>query len=158
MITVEDEVSTTEYPPLPGGTPSIRNERIKLIQNGLDKAGLDVHRICVEDYSAAQAYAAFERHRDTLGWVCLSDEIAIAIKHLLLANGDAGAADWRNRILGFDGSKAAARHQIASIGQHIDDIGRAVHRLFEDFFRTQSGSVVWPTFREFPIEVELIEG
>jgi DNA-binding LacI/PurR family transcriptional regulator len=63
---------------------------------------------------------------DADGYVCLSDEIAISVKHLLWARGEKAA----DRILGFAGSSLAERHKIPSIGQQISETGQKVCDLF----------------------------
>ena len=132
---------------LPAGCESIRNERIRLIIEGLRDVGLEAHEINVEDYSASNAWQVIEQCPDAEGYICLSDEIAISVKHLLWARGEKAA----HRILGFDDSSLAERHKVSSIGQHIHDIGRKVCELFETCFRT--GEV---GFQEVTCEVNLI--
>lgn len=131
---------------LPEGGVSIRNERIGLIIAGLRKAGFEPHEVVVEDYSASNAWQVIEQCPDADGYVCLSDEIAISVKHLLWGRGEKAA----DRILGFDDSSLAASHNISSIGQHIYDIGRKVCELFEQHFRTGEAA-----FQEVTFEVNL---
>jgi DNA-binding LacI/PurR family transcriptional regulator len=128
------------------GGVSIRNERIELIITGLREAGFEPHEVVVEDYSASNAWQVIEQCPDADGYVCLSDEIAISVKHLLWARGEKAA----HRILGFDDSSLAARHNVSSISQHISDIGRKVCELLENCFRT--GEAV---FQEVTFELNL---
>jgi DNA-binding LacI/PurR family transcriptional regulator len=125
---------------------SIRNERIKLIFDGLRDAGFEPEGIEVRDYSATNAWEVIRRCPDADGYVCLSDEIAISVKHLLWARGEKAA----HRILGFDDSSLAALHNVSSIGQHINDIGRKVCKRFESCFRTGESA-----FKEISLEVKL---
>lgn len=131
-----------------GGGKSLRNERIRLITEGLKDAGFEPKKIKVEDYSASNAWQVIKECPDADGYVCLSDEIAISVKHLLWARGEKAAY----RILGFDDSSLAERHKVSSIGQHIHDIGSKVCELFERHFRT--GEVV---FQEVTFEVNLTQ-
>lgn len=131
---------------LPEGDVSIRNQRIELILAGLREAGFEPHQVVVEDYSASNAWQVIEQCPDADGYVCLSDEIAISVKHLLWARREKAA----HRILGFDDSSLAASHNISSIGQHIYDIGRKVCELFEQHFRTGEAA-----FQEVTFEVNL---
>lgn len=138
-------VHMAEEVPSDGGV-SIRNERIKLIIAGLLEAGFKPHEVVVEDYSASNSWQVIEQCPDADGYVCLSDELAISVKHLLWARGEKAA----HRILGFDDSSLAARHNISSIGQHIYDIGGKVCELFEQHFRT--GELA---FQEVTLEINL---
>ena len=83
---------------LPVAGESIRNERIRLLIDGLKDAGCTTHPIEVEDYSASNAWSVIEQCPNADGYVCLSDEIAIGVKHLFWARGEKAA----DRILGFD--------------------------------------------------------
>jgi DNA-binding LacI/PurR family transcriptional regulator len=134
-----------------GDGESLRNERIRLIIKGLKDAGFEEHEVVVEDYSASNAWQVIEECPNADGYVCLSDEIAIGVKHLLLARGER-EEEAAHRILGFDDSSLAERHKVSSIGQHIHDIGSKVCELFERHFRT--GEVV---FQDVTFEVNLTQ-
>lgn len=132
---------------LPEGLESIRNERIELIVAGLHDAGCTAVCIEVDDYSASNAWHVIQSCPDAHGYVCLSDEIAVGLKHLLWARGEKAAY----RVLGFDNSSLAERHGVSSISQHIDDIGRKVCNLLDACLRTGETG-----FREVPCVVSLM--
>jgi DNA-binding LacI/PurR family transcriptional regulator len=126
---------------------SFRNNRIERVRAGLQEAGFEPASVEVKDYAASNAWQVIEKCPDADGYVCLSDEIAISVKHLLWARGEKAA----DRILGFDDSSLAERHKIPSIGQQISEIGQKVCDLFDRCFRT--GEVV---FEEVPpLEMKL---
>jgi len=129
---------------------SIREERVALIMSGIAASGLDPVLEPVEDYSASQAYDLLQRHRDARGYVCLSDEIAVAVKQLLTAQGE----DSQHRILGFDGSELAQRHRIPSFNQWLTDLGEKVIEPFETWFRHPPAH--WPPCRELGVESSLV--
>ena len=138
-----------------GSGVSIRDQRVKLIGKALTRAGLTPLRFMVPDYSACNALAVVESHPSATGYACLSDELAVAVKHLLLARGRPGA---NGAVLGFDASRAAGTHGIASIDQHLESIGRGVAELLANFFQRNARKIVaWPPFREIgqPVTLQL---
>jgi DNA-binding LacI/PurR family transcriptional regulator len=132
---------------------SIRNERIDLITAGIREAGSTAIEFLVPDYSASNAMAILEAHPSAAAYVCLSDEIAIAVKQMLVLKGrkDAGRV-----VLGFDDSPLAARYGIWSFSQHLDEIGNRVQELLVTFFKQRAAnSATWPDFQEVKVEVNL---
>lgn len=132
---------------------SIRNERVDLVKAGIREAGFRATEFLVPDYSASTALAILEAHPSAAAYVCLSDEIAIGVKQLLVFKGrkEAGRV-----VLGFDDSPLAARHGIWSFSQHLDEIGNRVRELLTAFFEQRAGSpAAWPEFQEVPVEVNL---
>jgi len=97
--------------------------------------------------------AVVTAHPNAVGYVCLSDEIAVGIKHLLQKRSQRGA---NQAVLGFDASPLAHTHGIASINQHLEVIGRRVCELLNDFFRKNPHRPSsWPKFREVYVPVTL---
>jgi len=132
------------------GRVSIRNQRIDYVHAGLCAAGLQPHLVEVSDYSAANAQNVCRIWPDALGYVCLSDEIAIAVLQLRTAVGKS----TEGRVLGFDNSPLADRHGIPSFSQSLEEIGTCTWGLFTDFFRRTDNS--WPEFRPTPVALKLI--
>lgn len=133
-------------PPEPGGATSIRNRRVALIEMGLRAAGLRANRFTVPNYSAANAMALVSAHPEAAAFVCLSDELALGVAHLLIAS---GRPDGPSRVLGFDGSPMARRYGIATIPQRLNRIGDAVAETLAEFFvRYPATPDRWPDPRE----------
>jgi hypothetical protein len=142
-----------DYPAMPGrGRTSLRQERIEKVSDGLKKAGVTGIVHYVPNYMAGEAYDLLQRHGDAAGFVCLSDELAVAMRQLLMAH----RSDAVRPILGFDGSELARRHGIASLNQHIPRIGTyAVTAITSAvrYLRENDGRL--PGFHEVGIPVEL---
>lgn len=131
---------------------SLRAERIQYVRRGIERAGFRVATHFVRDYTASHAYDLLERFPDAAGYVCLSDELAVAIKHLLLVRGK----PTEGRLIGFDGSAVARIHQIPSIDQHLGETGRkAVEALRAAFAYADQLKGALPRFVETEIEVRL---
>ena len=148
---VSDQVVVVAIRRESGGTTSIRNQRIDLIHAGIRAAGLQPCHLEVPDYSAANADGVLRTCPHALGYVCLSDEVAVSVKCLLSA---AGRRATEN-VIGFDQSPLAARCGIPSFNQSLDRIGQATWSLFLDFFRREDNAS-WPAFR--PATVPLVLG
>jgi len=146
-----ENTQTPPFEPLDPSTPvSIRTERIELIRSGIAAADLSSVVETVEDYGASQAYGLLRKHPDARGYVCLSDEIAVAVKQLLMARGE----ETRRRILGFDGSELAQHHGIPSMNQWLPDLGEKVIEPFETWFRQTQPH--WHACREIGVELSLV--
>ena len=134
---------------------SIRNERIDYVLNALNlfkPEGYEVKEEVVPDYGFRQAFYVFEKHRDAIAYICLSDEIAVGIKHLLQADG----REYRRRIIGFDDSELARTERITSFGQHLAELGwLATDRLSRWFSQANGPSAKWPDFEEVLTDVDL---
>jgi len=104
----------------------------------------------VPDYSATNADEVLRKCPHALGYVCLSDEIAVAVKRLLAA---AGRRDTDN-VIGFDQSPLATRYGIPSFNQSLEKIGESTWSLFLDFFRRENDAS-WPPFRPVPVPLVL---
>jgi hypothetical protein len=133
-------------------TVNLREERVAKIIAGIRAAGLEPQVEWIEDYGASGAYALIENHSDARGYVCLSDEVAVAVKHLLLARGE----QPDHRIIGFDGSSLAKKHGIPSFSQRLNDIGEmAIEQLLNWLRLPQESIRSWPPLREVEIDVNL---
>ena len=130
---------------------SIRQERIERIVAGIRASKLHAVVHFVDDYSASQSYALVQKYPKATGYVCLSDEIAVGVKQLLLA----GRRDPRRRILGFDGSALAMRHRIPSFDQRLSDLGDRVIEQFSTWFGKRTDSDRWTECREVGVELML---
>jgi DNA-binding LacI/PurR family transcriptional regulator len=135
VVAMPHEEKVLPFDAIDGVRPSIRNERIDLVRRGL-AAWESVAQFEVDNYTFAQAINVFRDHRESLGFVCLSDQIAVALKHLFVAAGR-NAGDF---IVGFDGSRLAADANVRSFGQSLDEIGhKAIGRLEAWFDRSSQG-------------------
>ncbi len=137
-----DPVDTTAF-------TSLRKERVEMACAGLTDAGKRPVLVFVEDYTAARAYEVVLSNPAADGFVCLSDELALATKHILMAQGK----DATDRILGFDGTDPARAQRIPSINQGLNDIGQIVAQEFLEFLRQPRPRPI--EFREAKIEVSL---
>jgi len=147
-IAAEKEVVVVAMPMEASGPRSLRNERITSVEAGLRLAGLTVRRVEVPDYAADHAQSVCHAFPCAAGFVCLSDEIAVAVAQLLAAKGRAA------RVLGFDDSVLAGRHGVPSISQSLEEIGTRTWDLFTEFFRRPDPSV-WPASRPSPVALTL---
>ncbi len=144
------------YDPKRLDTTSIRNERILNILEAVES--FNVIQVHVDDYSFRHALTVYQHHHDALAFICLSDQIAIALKHLLIATEKATA----HRIIGFDDSKIAQQENITSFGQKFDEIGEVLAerlvRWFGEWSQRNDSSLAleWPEFQEIPVEIHLI--
>jgi DNA-binding LacI/PurR family transcriptional regulator len=138
--------------PISGIDPSLRNRRIDLVLEGLRDFQPAV--AFVADYSFRHAPAVLAAHPDASAFVCLGDELAVALKHLLAATG----RDWRDRVLGFDDSRLAQAEQISSFGQQLERIGAVVADRIGERLRSASGDCTapWPEFVEVATDVYLV--
>lgn len=128
---------------------SLRSKRLEMACAGLRDAGKQPVVALIQDYTAAHAYDVVVANPTADGFLCLSDELAVATKHILLAQGKPVA----DRILGFDGTDLARAQGIPSINQGLNDIGQIVAEEFLAFFRQppqhRSG------FKEVEVDVSL---
>lgn len=149
------DTQVPEYPPVANQVrASLRQERVEKVTEGLYKAGLEPVLHYVPNYTAGEAYDFLQRYRDAAGFVCLSDELAVAVNQLLLASD----RERPRPILGFDGSDLARRHGIESLNQHVPQIGtRAVRAVASavKYLRENDGRL--PGFHEAGIPVELAQ-
>ena len=151
LITMPMESPCSDLPPIaPGIDPSIRNDRIARLVRALRDFRLPpAPEGEVPDYRFRHAVDVYQRHGDADLFVSLSDQIAVGLKHLLIAAGK----PWRHRIVGFDDSPLAKEEQLASFSQSLDRIGFVV---VDQLCRLRrSGTLNWPEFQELPTGVHL---
>jgi len=128
---------------------SLRTRRLEMACAGLRDAGRRPVVALIQDYTAAQAYNVVLSNPTADGFLCLSDELAVATKHILLAQGKPVA----DRILGFDGTDLARSQGIPSINQGLNDIGQIVAEEFLAFFRQPPQHRI--EFKEVEVDVSL---
>ena len=93
----------------------------------------------------------YKAHPDAMGYICLSDEIAVGLKHLMEKDGK----DYRQRVIGFDDSHLAEVEKIISFNQGLDQIGKSVVETFLGWFEGSECS--WPEFtQEICLKVKLV--
>jgi DNA-binding LacI/PurR family transcriptional regulator len=137
---------------------SIREDRIRSIEQGIRSAGLRPAMQYIPDYSASNALAVWEDHGPFRGWVALSDELGVALKQLLVATG-IDPSEAARRVLGFDGSDLARRHGVASLDQHLREIGDRTVEEFSRFHRHAfNADEPFPTCKELVVRVTLAPG
>jgi DNA-binding LacI/PurR family transcriptional regulator len=129
------------------GPNSVRSQRIDQVLEGLGAYPL-IHDEVVLGYGFNHALPVFQKYPRARAYVCLSDELAVAFKHLLRAAGQ----DATGRVIGFDDSELARSEQIPSFGQHTVDLGRNASRVIADWL-TADDHKHWPKAREVPVEV-----
>jgi len=139
----DDEIVLIAMPTEPGD--SIRSERIRNIMSAFNKY---IPIYTVEDYSFRHAMDVYKSHPNAMGYICLSDEIAVGLKHLMEKDGK----DYRHRVIGFDNSRLADLEEIASFDQSLDQIGKSVVGTFLDWFEKFS----WSSAKEILLKVELV--
>jgi DNA-binding LacI/PurR family transcriptional regulator len=134
VVAMAREEEERWFEPLDGAGGSIRNERIDLVMSALDDHAPVLHT--VKDYTARRALDVFEKHPGARAYVCLSDEIAVALRHLRRAA--ARKRKDRCEIIGFDDSQLAREEGITSIGQSLHVIGERAAGKFDEWFRRRS--------------------
>ena len=131
---------------------SIRTQRKYLINKGLEGFNWVVRS--VPDYSFRHALDVFQKYPDAQAYVCLSDQIAVGIKHLLIATGKS----HRNRIIGFDDSDLAKQENLTSFGQQLEKIGDLAIEKLVAWFGGQSEWKKEPLgFEEIQTDMYLVQ-
>jgi DNA-binding LacI/PurR family transcriptional regulator len=125
---------------------SIRNDRIERVCAVLGKTEPDV---TVEDYSFRHAFRVVSDFPSAEAYICFSDQLAVGIKHVLLAQGQ----DVEHRIVGFDNSRVAESENVSSFAQRLEDVGDAAVSLLLRQFRSREP--VGP-FEEVELKMDLI--
>jgi DNA-binding LacI/PurR family transcriptional regulator len=142
---------------------SIRDERIDCLTSALaePRLGLQLVPVEVKDYSFRRAFEVYQKHLNEKLWpaqfyVCLSNELALGIRGLLLATiPKSESVSWNRRIIGFD-NRLTPDEGIVSFDQHLDRIGPEVMGVLDEFFERQAGAPSqWPTFEVRGIPVSL---
>jgi DNA-binding LacI/PurR family transcriptional regulator len=143
-----------DFPPVNQHVPvSIRAERVELVVSGIRDSNMEPVVQYLDDYGASRAEELAQRHPSALGYVCLSDEIAVGLLQLLRARGN---SDAQRRILGFDGSELARKHRISSFDQRLSVLGDKLMEQFLSEFRHPRDAVGSSSeCREIGIELDL---
>jgi DNA-binding LacI/PurR family transcriptional regulator len=133
MVAMPDENTPVDFEPIETGIePAIRNKRKRAIIEALKDYPLVVETI--EDYSFRHAYAIGRQHENASEWIALSDEVGVALKHVLLAADQSSSP----RIIGFDDSDLARLEKITSIGQHVEQVGLMAVDALSSWFVNQT--------------------
>lgn len=120
-----------------------RLNRIQVISQTLSKIGFDHQSITVPDYSFHHAFSIFEQHKDAQVFVCLSDQIAIALSKIFKMTGSVSPP----LISGFDDSDLARKSGIPSFGQQLEEIGDQALQFLENVITKQISK-----FQQTPID------
>jgi DNA-binding LacI/PurR family transcriptional regulator len=150
LVTMPREVISDVFPRMKANIePSIRNDRIARLERVLRRR---FHPVIVEevpDYRFRHSLGVFQHHRDADLYVSLSDQIAVGLKHMLIAAGQ----PWDQRIVGFDDSPMAQEESLTSFSQSLEKIGFLAMSRMCGFLRRDEGQ--WPEFEELSTDVHL---
>lgn len=127
---------------------SIRDERIHLMVKALKSISskVKVSHCIVPDYSFRHSIKIFQKYKNSARlFICLSDPLAVCIKHLLIATG----ANYKHRVCGFDFSMIAQAENVTSFDQGLSEIAPLIYRKLQEY---QSGR---RDFEEINIRVNL---
>ena len=151
IVAMPDEPDRLDFDPIEAEPPSLRTQRKKLMLEALKEFNPEIYE--VEDYSFRHALNVVRAHPNAMLYLCLSDEIAVGVKHHLEAKG----LPTRNRIIGFDDSSLALKERITSFGQSIPEIGSKALELLSEWFNLMktSETAAWPEFEETAQEMSL---
>jgi DNA-binding LacI/PurR family transcriptional regulator len=151
IVAMRDDLLVHDFDSVTGIRSSIRMERKDIILHALQEFNPVLEE--VDDYSFRHALRVLQKHPDGCIYVCLSDEIAVGIKHLLEISGKSR----QHRIIGFDDSPLAKAEQITSFGHELSETGQLAIGPMTEWFRNMSeGEARWPVFKEVPVEVQLV--
>ncbi len=135
LLAMQDEEEPTVFPRLRDFSPSLRNERKKRLWDSL--AGTVRARIDnLPSYEFQHALEVWRKHQTADLFLCLSDQIAVALKHLIIASGSEHR--WQHRVVGFDGSPLAMQAEVASFKQDLYLTGRKAVEALARFFQTRA--------------------
>ena len=148
VVAVQRETPTVAYPTMAGINPSIRNDRID--QVGIALRQFRVEYVWVDGYGFQQAMGVYRRHPDADLYVSLSDEIAVGLKHILIA----AKRPWEGRIVGFDDSPMSREEGLPSFSQSLDAVGSRVVGKLQEFFIASPDSIP-ANFEELAVDVHL---
>jgi DNA-binding LacI/PurR family transcriptional regulator len=154
-------VASIEMEHKPG---SIRDERICLVLQALGELGLAPRHCIVQDYSFANAIRVFKAFPNASLYVCLSDQLALGIKHCLIASG----REYKRRVVGWDNSEQyAQRENITSFDQGLRQIASKIFEELIGIIKYEqaiaddptgaAGKPAKPAFKEVGIPVELAQ-
>ncbi len=124
-----------------------RKKRVNYLSLMLRQENYKIDYFEVMDYSFEHAYKVWKRYPEANVYVCLSDQIAVGLKNILMT---ANNQEQQNNIVGFDGSPLAKREMICSFDQKLHLIGKLVFDKLKAFFKHQNSAVDV----EIPIEIE----
>jgi len=125
--------------PEEGSAGSIRNERIRCVRDAIATSKRAIE--FVDDFSFRHALKVFRAHPDAI-FVCLSDEMAVAIEHLIVA----GSGDPSNRVVGFDNSDLARLEDIPSFDQHLQECAHQAWHMLYNAVVMHNLEQNWPDF------------
>jgi len=132
-----------------GTEGSIRDVRIGLVLMALEELHVTPTHCIVPDYSFSHAVRVFQAFPDTDLYVCLSDQLAVGIKHCLMASG----REYKRRVVGWDNSRQYAQAEnITSFDQGLEEIAGTVFEKLIEIVRKERRAI---GFRELGITVRL---
>lgn len=112
-------------------TDAHRFERVHKIEAILEKAQFQTIRCQVPDYSFHHALSVYKKYPNASLYICLSDQIAVSLKQLLLAQ----QKPTTKRIVGFDNSSLAEIGQITSFEQNLESIAPKAIQILHDHLK-----------------------
>ena len=109
---------------------SHRKSRLDFMIRMVKTAGLIPEPYHLPNYGFENALSLWQSHKDVYCYICLSDQMAVALQHILIAN----KQPYHNRIVGFDNSHLSQKENVPSFGQELENFGRlAIKRFLEVF-------------------------
>jgi DNA-binding LacI/PurR family transcriptional regulator len=149
VASMRREVKPVRSPGIFGTARSIRNERIDSILAAVVEFNPTV--VWVDDYGFHQALRVWQANQAATRYICLSDQLAVGLKHILVAAGN----KWQDRIVGFDGSSLALQEGIPSFSQHLPQIGDLAIGSLCDCFQARTER--FTAFHETKVNVHLVQ-
>lgn len=142
LVTAPEEAEHAPYPVIDRDAgASMRNRRTRLFRNSLaSMPSIKARFVEVEDYSSSRATEVYRQVPDADAYICLSDQIAVALKHLR----EAGGNPLDGAIVGFDNADLARSERISSFDQELERTARLAIEALAGFFSRPT--VDWPQF------------
>ena len=135
LVTAPPEFPRIAVPPIATDVePSLRNARITQMEQAMPRG----FRLAVEevpDYRFRHGLRVFQHHPDADLYMVPSNEIAVAIKHILIAAGQ----PWDRRIIGLDASPAAEEDGVTTFAPSIEKVSFLVIDQLRRFFQMEEG-------------------
>lgn len=131
-----------------------RKRRIDFMRHAVLAAGLTPMEVYVPNYGFQNALAIWQEHNDAQLFLSLSDQIAVAIKSILIARQEY----YCNRVVGFDNTAMAINENIPSFGQSMEKFGElSINRLIEEFEKRKRSDDYRFEFRRINAEVQFFD-
>lgn len=156
--TKQDRLGKAVVLAMPAEPGSLRHRRIESVKRGFQRLkNIHIEIETVPDYGFHNALSVLKRHPDALVYCCLSDELAVGVKHFFEArDGKLSHVGAKPLIIGYDGSQLARDEEISSFGQNLDEIGRIAMEQISNWLERCGGDVDKISFRLIETDVYLV--